>query len=57
MRKDTIMKKYYMRPDSQVVKIQTEQIVCESPRVYVNRNGAVAASDVESREFDDWEDE
>lgn len=51
------MKKYYMIPDSQVVKIHTELILSASPDVGVDRTGGVNASDVESREFDEWDEE
>ena len=57
MRKDTIMKKYYMIPDSQVVKIHTELILSASPDVGVDKTGGVDAGDVESREFDEWDEE
>ena len=50
------MKKNYMRPESTVMKIEMASMIATSPNVTVNSSGSVNANEVESREFDDWDD-
>lgn len=51
------MKKNYMRPESMVVKIEVSKLVMVSdPDLKVNSGSSVDAANVESREFDDWDD-
>ena len=50
------MKKNYMRPESTVMKIVTAPMLSASPNVTVNSSGSVNANEVESREFDDWDE-
>ena len=53
------MKKSYQRPESVVVRIDMVSMNAESPNIHVNNNpnASVNAGDVESREYDEWDDE
>ena len=51
------MKKNYMRPESTVMKIEMASMIAVSdPNVTVNSSESVNAANVDSREFDDWDD-
>ena len=51
------MKKSYQRPESMVVRIDMVSMIAESPNVNINPNASVNAGDVESREYDEWDDD
>jgi hypothetical protein len=54
---DTIMKKTYINPAMQVIKIETQQMLAASdPNVSLG-SGSVDAGSVESRSNDFWDDE